>query len=95
MRNIALLLSVASVLLTGCHKEGPPPAPEAAPYAGRSLADLRAEYARSRSQYEADCLRGTPEHIESTRTLCAHEREQMAPLGNEIARREQIEAQQH
>ena len=88
-----VILMLLPLVPAGCHGTAPQPAATAVPSRGLSLERMRAEYAKLSSQYKADCLTGSPEHIGSTRALCEEERKRMAPLGNELMAAEAKAAQ--
>ena len=92
--SLALTFALPFSLL-GCHSSTPAAPPSSKDQvAGRSLDDMKAEYAKLRQQYVTDCINGTPEHIQSTRALCEQERQKMDPLGDAIMQAE-IKSSQH
>jgi hypothetical protein len=89
MHRIMFTLALTSTIAVGgCRSTTSTPRPaipvSSAP-SGQSLAEMRAEWAKLRQRYAADCLTGTPDHIRSTQALCEKERKNMDPLGNALA----------
>lgn len=79
----------------GCHSSSPAvPSTSKDQFAGRSIADMQAEWDREKAAHDAKCLTAPPEVIKANQQVCAQEREQMAPLSNALMEAK-IKAAQH
>jgi hypothetical protein len=96
MLQYRLALTLALPLgLVGCHSSTPVTPPSSNDqFAGRSIAEMQAEWDRQKAAHDAKCLTAPPETIKANQQICAREREQMAPLSNALMEAK-IKAAQH
>lgn len=96
MLRCPLALTLALVIcLAGCHSS-PPAVPSSSKdqFAGRSIADMQAEFDRLQAEHEKKCRYASPAEIAANQAICEQERQQIAPLGNALMQAK-VKAAQH
>ena len=81
LNSVLLLLAIPIV---GCHKDQATTPSESGPYAGRSIADMQAEFDRLQGEHEKKCRFASPTAIAANQAVCEQERQRLAPLGNAL-----------
>ena len=88
--------TMTAAALTGCNSSNPTPATPIGANnstAGRSVADLQAEYDRLWNAHEKKCRYASQAEIKANQAVCDSERKSLAPLGDALYEAKLKEAQ--